>query len=51
MYQVVIADDEISIRNGIAFLIDWKALDCEIVGSCSNGIQVLDIVKKEMFRS
>ena len=47
MYQIVIADDETSIRNGIACLIDWKALDCEIAGSCSNGAQVLELVKNQ----
>ncbi|MDC7290785.1 response regulator [Blautia schinkii] len=47
MYRVIIADDEKSIRNGIVCLVDWKALDCDIVGECSNGIQVLDILNEK----
>ncbi|MDO4276483.1 MAG: response regulator [Eubacteriales bacterium] len=45
MYQVVIADDEKSIRNGIVCLVDWNALDCQVAGECSNGTQVLEILK------
>lgn len=47
MYRIVIADDETSIRNGIEYLIDWKSMDCEIVAACKNGVQVLEVVRKE----
>lgn len=46
MYQVIIADDESKIRNGIAHLFPWKQFDFEISGTFSNGKDVYDYVQE-----
>ena len=36
MLKLIIADDERVIRETISNLIDWKSLDAELIGLCSN---------------
>lgn len=40
MYRILIADDEERILEGIKSLIDWRALNSEIVFTATNGIDV-----------
>lgn len=42
MYRIIIADDEPIMRKGLMTLVDWKALDCEIVFAASDGQAVID---------
>lgn len=42
MYRLIIADDEESIRNGMAHSLPWQELGFEIVALCENGQEVLD---------
>ncbi len=37
MYRILLVDDEILVRDAIRENIDWKAMDCELVGDCENG--------------
>ncbi|WP_296969579.1 response regulator [Tepidanaerobacter sp. EBM-38] len=46
MIKVVIADDEVRVCKLICNLIDWKALDMEIVGVAHNGIEALELIEK-----
>ena len=46
MWKVIIADDEKLICRLIETLIDWKALDMEIVGKAENGLEALRMVKE-----
>ena len=39
MYKILLVDDEILVRDAIRENIDWKSLDCELVGDCENGRQ------------
>jgi two-component system response regulator YesN len=39
--RVILADDEEMIREGLTYLVDWAALDCEIVFRASNGQEVI----------
>ena len=39
--QVVLADDEIMIREGFKRLFDWASHDCEVVGEAADGIEAL----------
>lgn len=32
MYKILLVDDEILVRDAIRENIDWKSLDCELVG-------------------
>ncbi len=45
MYRILLVDDEILVRDAIKENIDWKAMDCELVGDCENGKQAADFVK------
>ncbi len=45
-YRVIVADDEDVIRKGIVQLVDWEKLGCQVVKECSNGLQVLEYLKK-----
>ena len=47
MYRLVIADDEKTIRETIAHLIDWKSLDIEVVAVCKNGNEAYDAILDE----
>lgn len=45
MYRILLVDDEILVRDAIKENIDWKSMDCELVGDCENGQQAVDFVK------
>lgn len=42
MYRLIIADDEESIRNGIAHSLPWQEWGYEICALCANGEEVLE---------
>ena len=46
MYSLIIVDDEMKIREGIANLFPWKQNGFEIKGLFSNGKQALDYLRK-----
>lgn len=39
--RVLLADDEIMIREGFKRLFDWEAHDCEVVGEAADGMEAL----------
>ncbi|MGN1179834.1 MAG: response regulator [Suilimivivens sp.] len=47
METVLIADDEQNIREGLKYIVDWKALDFEICGEASNGEDTLQAILKQ----
>ena len=46
MYKVVIVDDEPIIVEGLQKGIEWANWNCEIVGTGSNGLEGLQLVKE-----
>lgn len=46
MIRVIVADDEQKVCQLICHLIDWKALDMELVGTASNGLEALRMVEE-----
>ncbi|MBE5984771.1 MAG: response regulator, partial [Paenibacillaceae bacterium] len=40
--KLLIADDEIDVREGIRYLLNWSSLDYTICGECKNGQDTLD---------
>lgn len=46
MWNVMIADDEPLIREGLEKLIDWKGLGCELVYIAENGQLLLEEIKR-----
>ncbi|CAM3475943.1 response regulator [Brevibacillus invocatus] len=47
MYQLLIADDEFEIRNGLSQYFPWDELGFEIASLVENGREVLDVVAKQ----
>ena len=43
MYKVLIADDERLIRITLKNMIDWKALDCEVIATAKDGEEAFHI--------
>lgn len=41
MYKVMIVDDEMYVRNGMAEQIDWKSLNCTVCSMAENGLDAL----------
>lgn len=51
MFRVILADDEPIMQKALLALIDWKAMDCEVVHSFSDGqavLECLDAVKPDI---
>ena len=48
MYKILLVDDEILVRDAIRENIDWKGLDCELVGDCENGRQAVEFVQNHV---
>ena len=48
MYKILLVDDEILVRDAIRENIDWKSLDCELVGDCENGRQAVEFVQSHI---
>lgn len=44
-YQVLIADDEQIIREGLSFLVDWDMMDCVIAYRAKDGEEAIDYLK------
>ena len=44
MFKIVIVEDEIFIRKGLAYLMDWAELNCIITGEASDGQEGLEMI-------
>lgn len=44
MYKILIADDELIIRQGLRYILDWHELGYEIVGEAANGSEALQSI-------
>jgi two-component system response regulator YesN len=44
MHRVIIVDDEIGIRDGLKFKIDWESIGFRIVGEAANGEEALSMM-------
>lgn len=44
MYKVLIADDELIIRQGLRYILDWHGLGYEITGEAANGSDALQFI-------
>lgn len=47
MYKLIFADDEALVRNNISKLVQWEKCGFELIGCCSNGHELLEIVEKD----
>ena len=46
MYKVMIIDDEPIIVKGLSQVVKWESYGCEIVGSASDGLEGLEMIRK-----
>ncbi len=46
MYTVVVADDEIELRNAMVRMIKWEEIGFEVIGEAENGIEALELVER-----
>lgn len=44
MYKILIADDELIIRQGLRCILDWNKLGYEIIGEASTGKEALQLI-------
>lgn len=47
MYRIVVIDDEYIVVEGIKAIIKKREMDCEVVGSAVDGIDGIEVVRKE----
>ena len=45
MYKAILVDDESIIRNAISTTIDWNKFNFELVDTCQNATQAIEILK------
>ncbi|MEK3783039.1 response regulator [Paenibacillus sp. FSL R5-0810] len=45
MYNVLIADDEIEVREGLKLKVDWQASGFQITGEAANGLEAESLLK------
>ena len=48
MYHVFLADDELTIRQGLKYIIEWETLGFEIVGEAANGEDAIQFILKNL---
>lgn len=49
MYNVLIADDEIEVREGLKLKVDWHGMGFAITGEAANGIEADELLQSEHF--
>ena len=47
MYRMILADDEVSIREELSTLYDWQAHDIHIAAVCRNGLEAYEAILDE----
>jgi two-component system response regulator YesN len=46
MFKIFIIEDELIIRRGLVYSVDWASLDCIVIGEADNGYDALKQVSK-----
>ena len=49
MFRVLIVDDAPVVRQGMKHLIDWSNYGCQIAGTASDGLQALELQRKNQY--
>lgn len=47
MYKLIFADDETLVLSKICEMVDWESAGFTLVGCCSNGYEVMELIEKE----
>jgi two-component system response regulator YesN len=46
-YKLLIVDDEKVVRDRVVSLLDWETAGFEVIGSCENGLEAMEILEKD----
>lgn len=46
IFKLLIVDDEATMRKGIASFMNWEAIDCEVAGTASDGLEAIKFLGK-----
>ena len=46
LYTIVVADDEVELREAMCSMIDWPSIGFQLVGSAGNGLDALQLVEQ-----
>lgn len=45
IFKLLVVDDEVTMRKGISNYMNWASIDCQVVGSASDGMEAIDFLK------
>lgn len=48
MYKLILADDEVDVREGLLELIDWESIGYKVVDTAENGREAAEMIDKHM---
>lgn len=47
IFQLLVVDDEATMRKGIANFMNWETIDCTVTATACDGLEAIEILKKE----
>ena len=47
IFKLLVVDDEVTMRKGISNYMNWASIDCEVVGSASDGMEAIEFLRRE----
>lgn len=47
IFKLLVVDDEVTIRKGISNYMNWASIDCQVVGSASDGVEAMEFLDRE----
>lgn len=45
IFKLLVVDDESTMRKGIANFMNWESIDCEVIGTASDGLEAIEFIK------
>ena len=47
IFKLLVVDDEVTMRKGISNYMNWASIDCQVVGSASDGVEAMEFLKSQ----
>ena len=47
IFKLLVVDDEVTMRKGISNYMNWASIDCQVVGSASDGMEAIEFLKSQ----
>ena len=45
IFKLLVVDDEVTMRKGISNYMNWASIDCQVVGSASDGMEAIEFLQ------